>query len=203
MIELGRDETAPGRAFTAPPCSDADLQIMNHMVRRLRVHARAVVADVPSAAADDRRVLDDSGALHRIVLPDLRSRDCGADLAAVGFFGQARTDVDHTPIGDLEQQLISAMGEGDGLVAYYNLHRPSAGWSNLVLFADAEHRRAWGGDVIHREAVQRACAHYHSIRLHNGVLAGGLGGTALMRLVRTNYLDYRDPHVWRAGRDAG
>ncbi|MBA3398860.1 MAG: hypothetical protein H0U01_02760 [Acidimicrobiia bacterium] len=203
MIELGCDETAPGRSFTAPRNSAADLRMMNRMVRWLRVHVMEVVADQPDAVADDRRVLDDAGSLHRVVLPDLRSVGCGADLAGVGFFGQARTDVDHTPICDLEQQLISAMGDGDGLVAYYNLHRPSEGWSNLVLFTDAEHEHAWGHDTVHREAVHRASTHYRSIRLHYGLLPGGWAGTAPMRLDRTTYLDYRDSQTWRAGRDAG
>lgn len=204
MIEahhLGHDETAEGRPFTAPSRDVEDMRIIDRMVRRLASHAREVGAGSPSAVADDRRVLDDDGSLHRIVLPDVQALTSATDLAVVGFFGQARDDVDHTPIGDLEQQLISMMDGADGLVAYYNVHWPSEGWGNLVVFVDVGRRRAWGADDRHREAVRRAPGHYHSVRLHRAALAGGLDGE--VRLTSTTYLDFAAGEPWRAMRRAG
>lgn len=199
-VRLAPDETAEGRPFTAPTHGAADLRIIERMVRRLAHHARTILAESPRATADDRRVLDDDGSLHRIVLPDIPSLISAEELAAVGFFGQARTGVDHTPIGDLEQQLISTMDGTDGLVAYYNVHWPTEGWGNVVLFADVAHRRGWGGDARHEEAVRRAPQHYRSVRLHHVALPGGLDGGAI-RLTSTTFLDYADAGSWRATRD--
>jgi len=171
------------------------------MVRRLARHARSVAEVSPGTRADDRRVLDDDGSLHHIVMPDIAALTAATNLAAVGFFGQARSDVDHTPIGDLEEQLISTMDGSDGLVAYYNVHWQMKEWGNLVVFVDDGTRSAWGDDDRHRNAVRRAPQHYRSIRLHRAELSGGLTGS--IRILRTTYLDFTTSQPWRATRRVG
>ena len=209
MIELASDEVVPDRPFTAPDWTRTDEVVLDRMWHRLRAHARTYQGGEVGArastdrAANDRtdKLNDSGGSVHTIVFPELRRALRSDDLFAVGFFGQARTGVDHTPIMVLEAELIADMWQTDGLVAYYNAFYPEAGWGNLVLFADAETERAWGDDRRHVDAVRRSADHYHSIRLHHARAAGGLMGTGPITITRTRYLDYDGDRRWRAVRD--
>jgi hypothetical protein len=192
MIELAADEVIAERPFTATPEGERDLEMMNRMLLRLRRHIGGIGLDAPSNAR-----FGDEGE-HMIILPHPELICLPSTLAAVGFFGQARADVDHQPIIDLEHQLIDDMTNNPGLVAYYNVHWPGEGWGNLVLFVDFEAKDGWGHDDRHRRAVERSPDHYHSIRLHNGVLPGGLRGPNGIRLIATKYLDFEAGMQWRA-----
>lgn len=194
MIQLAADEVVPGRPFTAAQESERDLETMNRMLTTLRRHVDGIRLDGPSRAE-----YRDEGE-HLIVLPHPELIAVTSTLIAVGFFGQARASVDHQPIIDLEHRLIDDMPNDPGLVAYHNCHWPGAGWGNLVLFTDVGAKDGWGHDDDHRRAVERSPDHYHSIRLHNGVLPGGLGGSDSIRLVATKYLEFGADGQWRAVR---
>lgn len=210
MIQLASDESVPDRPFTATAWTSTDEAVLDRMWDRLRAHARTceagpVARPAAKRTANDRtdRLHDPDGSVHTIVFPDLRLALRSDDLFAVGFFGQARTGVDHTPIMELEAELIEDMWQNHGLVAYYNAFYPEAGWGNLVLFADAETERAWGDDRRHVDAVRRSPDHYHSIRLHHARASSGLLGTGPIRIARTRYLDYAADRPWRAVRERG
>jgi hypothetical protein len=190
-----------GRPFTSPAASAADLATMDRMLRRLRGHIGSLPA-MP-ARRDDRFVDPADGAHHTIIVTDVGAARSVAPLTVVGFFGQARQDVDHAPIVDLEQRLIADMAGPPGPLVYHNVWWPGEGWGNLVLFASPADEAAWGrADPLHVESVRRSPAHYHSIRLHIGVVDDGLAGVAGVRLLRTKYLDYGENPAWRATREA-
>ena len=207
MIELGSDDVVADRPFTATDWTRVDEAVLERMWHRLRAHVRRYSAGSIGASrqrtANDRsdKVVDPDASVHTIVLPDLRRALRSEDLFAVGFFGQARTGVDHTPIMALEAELIADMWRTDGLVAYYNAYYPEAGWGNLVLFDDMATEQSWGGDARHADAVRRSPDHYHSIRLHHARATGGLLGSGPIRIVRTRYLDYGGDRPWRAIRE--
>lgn len=185
-----------GRAFTDPVRTAGDLAVMERMLGRLRRH---VEVDAAPGRRDDRFVDAADGAHHTIIVTDGLAARSAAPLTAVGFFGQARVDVDHGPIVDLEQRLIAGMAGGGAPLVYHNVWWPGEGWGNLVLFRSPEEEAAWGrADPLHIESVRRSPAHYHSIRLHIGVVPGGLGGRDGLRLLRTRYLDYGQSPPWRA-----
>jgi hypothetical protein len=208
VIELASDEPVPDRPFAAASWTATDEAVLDRMWHRLRGHARTyAVGDVarrsragPTRNERTDKLVDADGSVHTIVLPDLARALRSDDLFAVGFFGQARSGVDHTPIMELEAALIADMWRMDGLVAYYNAFYPEAGWGNLVLFADAATEAAWGGDRRHVDAVRRSPDHYHSIRLHHAHAAGGVLGSGPIEITRTRYLDYGGDRPWRAVR---
>ena len=201
MIELGADETVADRPFAALDRTGEDGEVLRQMWARLRSHVQGLgaAADRPEHRLD--RATDADGSVHTMVLPNMRRAMASNDLFGVGFFGQARHQVDHTPIIELEAALIADMPSTPGLVAYYNAFDPSAGWGNLVLFEDQGVERAWGGDPRHVDAVRRSPAHYHSIRLHHATAIGGLLGSGPIEIVRTRYLDFADDPPWRAVRE--
>lgn len=201
MITLAPDAVVADRPFTALEHSAADLRVMDRMLVRLRRHVAEVVVPSGSASRDDR-LSDPDGSQLKIAIPAVAAALVPRDLVAVGFFGQARMDVDHAPIIDLEAALIADLAQEPGLLVYFNLFWPGVGWGNLVLFDGWEAKDRWGrDDPRHIESVRRSPAHYHSIRLHNGVVAGGLPGVGGIRLVRTRYLDYSGDRPWRAVRE--
>jgi hypothetical protein len=201
VIELASDERVAGRPFTAPDWTRKDEAVLRRMWSRLRGHVASIAAERPRDRLD--RISDPDASVHTIVLPDIARSLRTQDLFGVGFFGQARRRVDHTPIMEIEAALIADMPTAPGLVAYYNAFHPAAGWGNLVLFADVATERSWGDDSRHVDAVRRSATHYHSIRLHHARALGGLLGQGPIEIIRTRYIDYRDARPWRAIREWG
>jgi hypothetical protein len=196
-IELAPDVDLPDRPFTALARTADDLATLGRMLAR----QRRLVAEA-EASADDRRdehLTDaEDGGIHHIVLPSLAAARAAGDMATVGFFGQARLEVDHEPIVELEHALIASMTPADGVIAYHNVFWPGTGWGNLVVFRDQASRSGWGHDPRHGDAVGRSPRHYHSIRLHIGALPGGIAADGAIELLRTRYLDMEEEPVWRA-----
>jgi hypothetical protein len=189
------------RPFTDPAATTQDMATMQRMLGRLRIHVAGLTAR--PARRDDRFVDETDGAHHTIIVTDVARAGSSVPLTAVGFFGQARIDVDHSPIVELEQQLIAGMQGAGAPLVYHNVWWPGEGWGNLVLFASAEDEASWGRtNPLHIESVRRSPQHYHSIRLHIGVVPDGLAGSSPVRLLRTRLIDYGASPPWRAIREA-
>jgi hypothetical protein len=203
VIHLGPGEVVAGRPFTALDHTTTDLRVMDWMLARLRRYMAEVVVPSEAGARDDR-VIEPDGSQLRLAIPDVTAALEPRDVVAVGFFGQARMSVDHSPIIDLESALVADVDRESGLLVYQNVFWPGVGWGNLVLFDGWAAKDRWGrDDPRHVESILRSPAHYHSIRLHNGVVPGGLPGDSGVRLVRTRYLDYDGERPWRAVRELG
>jgi hypothetical protein len=201
VIRLEPGEVVAGRPFTAHDNTATDLRVMNLMLARLRSYMAEVVVPSQAGARDDR-VIEPDGSQLRVAIPDVTAAVEPRDVVAVGFFGHARTSVDHAPIIDLESALVSDIGRDSGLLVYQNVYWPGVGWGNLVLFDSWDAKDRWGrDDARHVESIRRSPAHYHSIRLHNGVVPGGVPGDSGVTLVRTRYLDYDGERPWRAIRE--
>jgi hypothetical protein len=200
MIRLHATAVVPDRPFTRIESTKADLRVMNRMIERLRRHVAGLPVAGRGVSRDDRISDPSDQGIHRIVVTDVARAGEPRDLVLVGFFGHARSDVDHGPIVDLESTLIEGMADAANPLVYYNVHWPGAGWGNLVLFTDMTAERGWGHDPRHAEAVARSPAHYHSIRLHIGILRAGLAGGTI-ELERTRYFDFSGPEAWTAVRE--
>ena len=147
------------------------------------------------------RWTDRAGSTHWLVVPDWDRLARVAPATAIGFFGQAREDVDHAPIVALEHELLAQADKIDGLLAYHNVRFADGQWGNLVVFASADDPSGIRADARHVEAVARTHLHYRSLRLHVGTLETGALGEREPYLTRTLYLDFADDPPWRAVRD--
>ncbi len=194
---LNPTELIEGRPFSDPQQNEPDVALLRYMVDRLRnLVSRETTSQI---ILDPLREAD--GSVHRIFVLDRAAVLTQATLTAVGFFGQARTDVDHEPIMEIENELIEQMDAVPGLLVYYNLYQPGQGFGNLVICAEEAVNERWRDQALHIRAVDEfAPQHYHSIRLHNGLLSGGLMSGALT-LTRTKYFDFRDGPMWRGLRE--
>jgi hypothetical protein len=197
-VTLGPDDLLPERPFTDPAHTKREAEVMRTALRELRARAR-------HWDGGGRRLVrerDEHGLRHLIVVPDTANLLEAGNLTGVGFFGQARADVDHQVLFDLEDELVAAMNEyGDvGLVTYYDVELPKSAYGNLVLFSTPDIPPEWSQNAVHRRAVELSPAHYDYVRLHKGTISGGLLGECDLAIERTKYLDFEDSGGWRAVR---
>jgi hypothetical protein len=193
-LVLAPGDTVADRPFAHPARTAGDLAALAAIRKALR--RRAPRTD------GEQHWRDPDGAEHWLVVPDADRLARTVPAVAVGFFGQARDDVDHGPIVALEHDILGRASSFGGLLAYHNVRFASGQWGNLVGFADAGSPGHLRGDDAHADAVARTPRHYRSLRLHRALLPDGLLGSADLQLERTAYYDFADDPPWRAVRPA-
>jgi hypothetical protein len=196
-IILQPAKVVPERPFSDPAASKDDVTIIRAMIAHL-CDLLARSNSTPPIHLDRQ---EEDGTRHRLVVPNWRALQRKRDLIAVSFFGQLRPQVDHEPIDALEEDIREQLPKVRGLLAYYNLLQPDRGYGNLVLFRSEQAKARWRNNKEHGAAVNLTPRHYYSVRLHNGVIRGGLDSGAY-ELVRTKYYDYRNGSMWRAIRES-
>ena len=193
---LGSRQRLPGRAFTDPERTLADVAVMDRMLTRLRLKARSW-ADEPGPV----ELLEHpaAGLRHWLVVPRTCALRAAHQVTAVGFFGDLRPEVDHGPIYQLEADIIGRLPRyaAAGLLAYYDAELERGMHGNLVLFGTPEVPPGWHGDVVHARAVALAPQHYRCIRLHRGLIRGPFAGTGGIAVQRTRYFDFGRELTWR------
>lgn len=193
MVSLSAGDPVVGREFTDPACSIEDLAAVARIRSSLVIRLRSGLSSGAWTVA---------GESHSLVVPELCALARSRPAFGVGFFGQAREQVDHGPIIDLEQNLLARASSFPGLLAYYNVRFATGQWGNLVLFAregDPAHVRS---DPTHLDALARTAAHYRSVRLHRLRFPDGAIGSAALALESTLLIDFSEAPPWRAVRRA-
>jgi hypothetical protein len=192
-LGLSPGEAAMGREFTEPSRSLDDLAAL------ARIRA-SLVARVRSGLAGG--AWTDAGESHWLVVPALRALVESRPAFGVGFFGQAREHMDHSPIVDVEQDLLARAPDLPGLLAYYNVRFVTGQWGNLVLFASADDAARVRSHPTHSAALALTADHYRSVRLHRLRFPDGALGDAPPQLDSTLLIDFSETPPWRAIRCA-
>jgi hypothetical protein len=170
------------RVFDEPARVSEDLELLERL--------RAALCTAPRRNGQQR--FRRGAEQHRIAVPDWDALEQARPAAGVGFFGQARADVDHEPIALLEDAIVARAAGVAGLLAYHNALLEPGRWANLVVFASSHELTGLRGDELHEAAVALAPAHYASLRLHRGALPAGALGDRPFRLERTLFLDFSE-----------
>jgi hypothetical protein len=186
---LRAGEHVAGRDFCDPAHTVADLATLRGLRSAFRSQAGRHAGSV-------LRFSDGIGE-HVVAVPDWTALVRTQPVAVVGFFGQSREDVDHSPIVAMERNIVSRAGDFPGLLAYHNARLGESHWGNMVLFDSSESVASLAPDPMHIRAVARAPIHYESLRLHRGSLADGLLGEADVQIEETLYLDFSARPAWR------
>jgi hypothetical protein len=189
-LPLRADERVARRAFSDPAHTECDLATLT----RLRDALRRAAGGRRSSAL---RFADEIG-VHHVVVPDWAALEQPRAVALIGFFGQAREDVDHSAILALEHDIVARASGFPGLLAYHNARLANGHWGNLVVFTSHAETAGVVRDSTHVSAVASTPRHYASLRLHRGVLADGCLGAAAAAIEQTLYLDFADSPAWRA-----
>jgi hypothetical protein len=200
-VRLAPRETVAGRAFTDPVQATRDLAALRVMLAevRRRVARAATLPASPRPLVLEGREAD--GRAHRAVLCDEGRLGDGRDLTWVGFFGVKRRDVDPAPLTVRDEELVREFPAHPGVLSYSSLELPDGDWGNLILLDGDDARERWRVSERHADATRvLAPRHYTDVRLHQGVLPGGVRAGRALALSRTRYYDYRDGVTWRAER---
>ncbi len=112
-VSLAPAERVPTRPFTDSEVTALDLGPLSG----IRAAQRERFAD----GLGDGTWIDNNGATHWLVAPRPDLVFDPTPCLAVGFFGQARGDVDHTIIVQLEHAMLARSAEIPGLIAYHNV----------------------------------------------------------------------------------
>jgi hypothetical protein len=198
FIRLERPEIIEGRPFSNVEGSFEDLVTLRYMLEALYQ-----LLLQPVAIPDRPRPLvlylkEREYHLHRVTLsrPELLLKT--SDLTVVGFCGRKRKGVDRGPIEALDRALIAEFSQYEELLSYSSLQLKDGNACNLVLFSQPQGIGHWATSPTHARAVKMSPDYYESVRLHHGLVPGGLTSTNRLELLWTKYYDYRDQPVWRA-----
>jgi hypothetical protein len=190
---LAAQERLPARPFTDPERTLADAAVMGQMLQRLRRKARSWPVGRTS-------VLEHTpdGSRDWLVVPSVPALGGAEDVTVVGFFGDQRPGMNHAALYQLEADVVARLGRyaAVGLLAYYDAEIAPAVHGNLVLFSAGEVPPQWHRDRVHTAAVASAPRHYRAVRLHRGMIRGGLLGTGQLVIQQTRYFDFGQP-AWR------
>jgi hypothetical protein len=193
VVSLSPGEAVLGREFTDPARSLDDLAALAKLRASLVTRVRSDLAGGAWTIA---------GESHWLVVPELRALVQSRSAFGVGFFGQVREHVDHSPILEVEQSLLARAPFFPGLLAYYNVRFVTGQWGNLVLFAGEDDPVRVRSDPTHLEALARTADHYRSVRLHRLHFPDGAVGGAPPALESTLLIDFSETPPWRAVRRA-
>lgn len=201
LIQLTPSEIVPGRPFTIPEGSTADIATLQYMIETLcRIMLKPEA--IPKQPRPLTLLLEEiGGRAHRIALAKPELLPTPKELTVVGFCGQKRPEVDRGPIDAIDEELIMEMPQHTHLLSYSTLQLESGNSCNLVLFSQPEGVMHWAMSKKHAQAVHLSPEYYTVVRLHNAILPGGLMSGNKLTLVRTKYYDYQDDIPWRAVRE--
>jgi len=146
---------------------------------------------------------DADGQRHWIRVPDVDALLSARDLTVVGFFGQARREVDHSLIHELEAAIVDTLERLPGVLSYYDLALPPGGFGNLILCSDPAATVSVHNHELHRRAVELTPRHYRTVRLHTGIVPGPFSSAADLVVERTRYYDFAREPAWLAVRELG
>ncbi len=196
---LGASEIVAGRPFTNPEQSLEDVGKLSYMLEALRVTLQRL-PDEPATRILEAPGQDGRG--QRVVISKWAKLRAASELFVVGFFGRKRTGLDGGPMDEMDRALIGEFDAHPGVLSYSSLELADGNWGNLVLLADEQTRDHWRTSPRHAYAAQELSPNYYlTIRLHNGLLPGGLWSGRDIALLRTKYYDFQTRPAWQAVRE--
>jgi hypothetical protein len=195
---LAASELLPDRPFTNPEHTWDDARAIDFVLERLRALVHQPPPPNMHAPVQQTYWLKAEGRTHRLILCDAASLRTASRLTLVGFFGQRRPDVDPTPVNQIDSELIGELGDHPGLLSYCSLLMENGDYGNIVLFVSEEAKYHWATSNRHAYAVRVISPKYYAtVRLHNGIVPGGLAAGVAPVFESTKYLDYRAMLPWR------
>jgi len=190
----------PERPFTNPAHNAEDLVSLHHMLDALRR-----LLSQPGAVPPQPRpyvLFMEGQRRHRIALARPEVLLTCSEPAVVGFCGDSLPEADRTPLEQADAELLDEFMQHPHLLSYSSLEVGHGNWRNLILFSHPQGIDHWVVSNKHKYAAQALSpAYYRYIRLHNGVLPGGLMSDSKILLHRTKYYDFQDRTIWWAVRD--
>jgi hypothetical protein len=142
------------------------------------------------------------GLKRRVIVANAMGLHNRRTICVVGFFGERHMEQDHAPLEEANAEIVLEFRNFPGILSYSSMELPDGNWANLVLHDIPEVREYWRASERHARAAQELSPkYYRTVRIHNGILPGGIMSGRTIAIERTKYWDYRNPKVWHAVRE--
>ena len=198
--ELGASQAVKGRPFTSPRLYGADTRAMSYMLHDLKCLIDSGRLPISPHTPIEWTV---NGLARRTIVCDLDNlAKRRPQLCFVGFFGERRRIGADTALEEANAELVLEFRQYPGILSYSSIELYNGDWANLVIHDRPDAKTYWRSSQRHAEAAERlAPDYYRTVRIHNGVIPGGLSGGGDLVIHSTKYWDYQRPKVWKALRD--
>jgi hypothetical protein len=153
-----------------------DLLVLRYMAQRLHLHLLNLAASTVLPAVEYAQ--EHHNRIHRIVIYKQQEFLLQGSILFVGFISEIQKHVSPATIQEIhrvDKILIAELASNPGLLSYSSLEVRKGRWYNLVLLSDYTAKTYFKNDSTHTYAAHQLAGHYYRwIRLHNGVMPGGL-----------------------------
>lgn len=189
---------------TGHPCADirhyeADLGVLNHLLEDLRALLRQAMASETVLRPYQVLTWHENGLTRRVVMCDPDALVEDPEVLIVGFLGNRRSTDEANLIDEFDFDVISEFRQYPGILSYSSMELIPNQWANLVVHREVADREAWRRSAIHIEAAEDLSPRvFHSVRIHNGRVHGGVVGDGRARVEITKYWDYDSDPLWHA-----
>lgn len=202
MRLLGPDEAAVRRPFTSPRLYERDLAILSYMLEDLRGLLGEMAEGTLIVTGHEPIEWSVHGLRRRtIVCEPATLHRTRRDLHVVGFFGERHLDRDLMALEEANAELVLEFRNYPGILSYSSMELADGNWSNLVVHDLPRAREYWRASQKHADAARLLSPlYYRNVRIHNGVIGGGIHSGRAIVVHNTKYWDFRRPRVWQAVR---
>lgn len=164
------------RIYTDVNKGKLDLIVLRYMARgvHLMLLKEVSTATMPSLYYPDER----RGRMHRIAIYDPQELRVQRNLAFVGFVSRKQQPLSASIVEDIhevDRKLVAELFGTPGMLSYSSVELRTGNWYNLVLFKNPAAKRHIKDSETHKYAAyQLAPRYYEWIRLHSGIMPGGI-----------------------------
>lgn len=186
-------------ATTKPENYLEDLQALaelrNYLLKLIKIEEQVVDCITPQATpikSSYKGCTRDARNL-KVTIQNLDTLATAKQLYFVGFFGRKRTSVAATismELSKIDADLTDELQNYPAILAYGYIELPDHfNYANLVIFDRWEDIERLKTSTNHQKAAWQVSPNYYDqIKIHSGVLAGGIA--SIFRLSRTNFYDF-------------
>lgn len=159
-----------------------DLLVLRYMAQK--VHALLLNSEASRALPSVCYAEEHRGRIHRIVIYGQQEFLLKEGLLFVGFISGIQEYVSLATMQEIhrvDKVFIAELASNAGLLSYSSLELNKGHWYNLVLLSDQAAKAFFKESSTHRYAAYQLSPQYYAwIRLHNGIMPGGLEGNAVV-----------------------
>jgi len=194
---LNLSETLEERSLPNSEENEQDLVLLRYMAQR--IYVTLYLIDEPLDTSQPLLYYSEEGNkhTHRIAIyrPEILLLNYKLDF--VGFISRKQQPGDLQVIEEIrvvDKKLIVELINTPGLMSYSSLELRDGRWCNLVLFSDNETKLHIRNSETHAYAAYQLSPRYYDwVRLHHGIMSGGLARNEML-LQKTTYYVFQGPH---------
>jgi hypothetical protein len=177
--------------------NEQDLVLLRYMAQR--IYVTLYLLDEPADPSKPLLYYLEEGRkyTHRIAIYSPQELLLNKQLDFVGFISRKLQPGDSQIIEEIravDKKLIVELINTPGLMSYSSLELRDGRWCNLVLFSGTETKMHIRNSEMHAYAAYQLSPRYYDwVRLHNGIMPGGLARNEML-LQKTKFYQFHGPH---------